>query len=178
MQCQACTTEQPDGAKFCSQCGVKLPPPVVSLLNGRCPDCGCENLPSSRFCSECGAALPITSAHPAPLADHAPLRFVIANGVTIHISPGATTSNTWIIGREDPVNDIHPDIDLTPHDPNSSVSRRHAQITLSGDRCVLTSLTTTNWTALNGSRLAPQQAVLLSPGDRIEFAHCAVTFER
>ena len=103
------------------------------------------------------------------------MRLVSAKGATIHFPPSA--SNTWVIGREDPVNDIHPDVDLTPYDPDSTVSRRHAQITLASEQYLLTSVATTNWTALNGNRLTPHQAVLLRPGDRIEFGRCVVTFE-
>src|SRR5215510_6424366 len=49
MRCAACGTENPEGAKFCSECG--------DSLKSRCPSCGVENPPQAKFCAECGAAL-------------------------------------------------------------------------------------------------------------------------
>jgi hypothetical protein len=175
MLCPECNAEQPDGARFCNQCGATLPAPILVALapDWRCPACGFENQPGSKFCSECGTKLPVVEMAPVTGAT-APLRFLSAKGV-IHFPPSAT--NSWVIGREDPVNDIHPDVDLTPYDPDSTVSRRHAQITLTRNQCLLTSIAATNWTTLNGGRLTPQQAVLLRAGDRIEFGRCVVTIE-
>lgn len=46
MKCPQCRTENPDGRKFCRECGAKL-----VLI---CPQCGAENLPGDKFCGECG----------------------------------------------------------------------------------------------------------------------------
>jgi hypothetical protein len=173
--CPDCNAEQPDGARFCNQCGAKLPAPVPIALapDWHCPACGFENQPGSKFCSECGEKLAVMAMEAAPPKD-APIRFVSPRGV-IYFPPNET--HTWLIGREDPVNDIHPDVDLTPYDPEATVSRRHAQLTLAGRQCLLTSIASTNGTKLNGATLTPQQATLVRPGDRIEFGRCAVTLE-
>lgn len=175
MICPDCSAEQPDGARFCNQCGAKLPLPTPVALepDWHCLACGFENQTGSKFCSECGEKLAVVAVAPA-LAEAAPIRLVSPRGV-IYFPPSETS--TWLIGREDPVNDIHPDVDLTPHDPEATVSRRHAQITLAGRQCLLTSIASTNWTKLNGAILTPQQAALVRPGDRIEFGRCAVTLE-
>src|SRR5215213_1970383 len=47
--CSNCSTENPEGAKFCMSCG--------SPLAAACPACGTENPPGAKFCIECGAAL-------------------------------------------------------------------------------------------------------------------------
>jgi class 3 adenylate cyclase/tetratricopeptide (TPR) repeat protein len=47
MNCPRCGTENPDGAKFCLDCGSKL----AAL----CPQCGTALPPQARFCTECGA---------------------------------------------------------------------------------------------------------------------------
>jgi len=47
MRCQRCSAENPDEAKFCSQCAS----PMVS----RCPSCGKSNQAGAKFCNECGA---------------------------------------------------------------------------------------------------------------------------
>jgi len=49
MRCKNCSSENPDTAKFCIQCGVSL--------NIICPKCGHENLKEAAFCAECGAKL-------------------------------------------------------------------------------------------------------------------------
>jgi class 3 adenylate cyclase/tetratricopeptide (TPR) repeat protein len=49
MQCPKCQFENPQGAKFCVECGNKLE--VI------CPQCKASNAPSFKFCSECGNPL-------------------------------------------------------------------------------------------------------------------------
>jgi len=72
MHCTICGCENPDGAKFCIDCGAPL--------KNRCPSCEHENLPRAKFCAECGTPLtaqpqpPVSSSklqvpntqHPAP----------------------------------------------------------------------------------------------------------------
>jgi predicted component of type VI protein secretion system len=99
---------------------------------------------------------------------------VSAGGDVLHFPPSA--DNTWSVGREDPVTGVHPDIDLTSFDPERTVSRRHAQISLHGGQPLLSSVSATNWTRVNGMTLATGQAVPLVTGDRIEFGRCVVIF--
>jgi len=49
IQCPKCQFENPEGLKFCNQCGNKLE--VI------CPKCGNMNVPGSKFCGECGSAM-------------------------------------------------------------------------------------------------------------------------
>jgi class 3 adenylate cyclase len=51
MNCPACRHENPDGAKFCNQCGEPLP--------FHCLKCGTSNPAGARFCNEC--ATPLTT---------------------------------------------------------------------------------------------------------------------
>ena len=46
MKCLKCAAEQPEGAKFCVECGSKLEMP--------CPQCGNPNPTDRKFCAECG----------------------------------------------------------------------------------------------------------------------------
>src|SRR5262249_18191282 len=43
MRCPSCSSETPEGARFCIECGGPLQP--------RCPRCGDENLPQAKFCA-------------------------------------------------------------------------------------------------------------------------------
>src|SRR5262245_27092467 len=49
MQCPSCGFENPQGTKFCEECGTK----VIRV----CPSCGHEVRPTAKFCGECGATL-------------------------------------------------------------------------------------------------------------------------
>src|SRR5208282_3726885 len=46
MKCRKCEAEQPDGARFCNECGSKM--------DLACPQCGKTSPPDSKFCNECG----------------------------------------------------------------------------------------------------------------------------
>ena len=49
MLCAKCKTENPEGLKFCNECGAPFKTP--------CASCGFENAPAAKFCGQCGAAL-------------------------------------------------------------------------------------------------------------------------
>jgi len=49
MKCPQCQSENPEGKKFCRECGAKF---VLS-----CPQCAAEILPDDKFCGECGQNL-------------------------------------------------------------------------------------------------------------------------
>jgi hypothetical protein len=57
MICPKCQFENPDGVKFCVECGSKL-----EII---CSKCGYENFPSYKFCGECGQGL-TSSTQPPP----------------------------------------------------------------------------------------------------------------
>ena len=49
MICPKCRHGNPDGVKFCNECGSKLEPV--------CPSCKVANPSGSKFCNECGQDL-------------------------------------------------------------------------------------------------------------------------
>jgi predicted ATPase/class 3 adenylate cyclase len=55
--CPDCSSENPDIARFCMQCGA--------ALAAACPSCGATGPPGARFCMECGSALRTTTDEPA-----------------------------------------------------------------------------------------------------------------
>ena len=55
MRCASCGLENPEGTKFCEECGSKF--------IQACPGCGREVKPTAKFCGECGAPLTIPVPH-------------------------------------------------------------------------------------------------------------------
>src|SRR5713101_5485107 len=54
MRCSKCGTDNREGRKFCSKCGV--------ALARQCSRCGASNEPGDDFCGECGAAVAANAA--------------------------------------------------------------------------------------------------------------------
>lgn len=56
LTCDACGTGNPQGTKFCCQCGAKLASPAEQekLV---CPSCGIEVAAGVKFCNECGTRI-------------------------------------------------------------------------------------------------------------------------
>lgn len=48
--CPSCGCQNPEGTRFCRDCGAKLGAPA-------CPACGAKQAPGTRFCGECGGKL-------------------------------------------------------------------------------------------------------------------------
>jgi pSer/pThr/pTyr-binding forkhead associated (FHA) protein len=127
-----------------------------------CPVCGFENLPGDKYCADCGfllteepgAALDMEAAEAVPRlvsVTQAAMAFTLREG-------------EHAVGREGP------DVLI----PDSTVSRKHAQITVSGDTVKLVDLGSTNGTTVNGSRIAANEDVELKANDEIGFG--ATTF--
>ena len=60
MNCAACGTENPAGARFCMACG--------EALERRCGNCGTPAPGGARFCMNCGSALDGASVPPPALS--------------------------------------------------------------------------------------------------------------
>lgn len=83
-----------------------------------------------------------------------------------------------IIGREDPVSHIFPEIDLTPFGGETGgVSRQHARITQENGQWKITDLNSTNFTHLDNTRLEPNVATPLHDGAKVRFGRIATVFK-
>ena len=74
------------------------------------------------------------------------------------------------IGRNDPVRGVFNDINLA----DSTVSRRHARISLEGNAYCIEDLGSANGTAVNGQAISKTK---LAPGDRISIGKNTLLFE-
>lgn len=100
---------------------------------------------------------------------------VVGSNVSLPFPPGKTEI---IIGREDPVSGVFPDIDLTDHGGDEGgVSRQHARIMVQGDRYFIEDLNSTNFTYLGQQKLAPRQPQALESGDELRLGRVKLVFQ-
>ena len=68
LRCQDCGTPNPEGTKFCQNCGTELeiPAPAAPVEVATCPACGFQNPVGTRFCQECGKDMEAPQDAPAP----------------------------------------------------------------------------------------------------------------
>jgi len=163
-----------------------------------CPSCGAENPAGEAFCSNCGvsmlgapAANPATSAPPAPVPEPS---VAAAPDPALAAAPSALSArliveadnqefdlsgkDTIMIGREDAVSNIFPDVDLTPHGgEEGGVSRLHARIFVDNGQYMLEDENSTNFTFLNRQRLAGKTPTPLHDNDEIKLGRVLLRFK-
>lgn len=196
--------ENPDGSAFCDECGEPLnaatpqPPaaaPVhapVAAATQACPSCGTVNPAGEAFCSNCGVSL-----LGAPAAVHQEPATAISASADQHISAAPSNAlqarlivegdnqefdlsgkDTIVIGREDAVSNIFPDVDLTPHGgEEGGVSRLHARIFFENSQYMLEDENSTNFTFLNRQRLAAKTPTPLQDNDEVRFGRVMMRFK-
>ena len=196
--------DNPDGSAFCDECGEPLaapasvmsatmPPPAPAAGGtATCPSCGSVNPAGESFCSNCGANLnappaalpgtippPIDLAPPVNAASAAPA----GSAAKVLVEGDNTTfdlagKSDILIGREDAVSNIFPDIDLTPHSgEEGGVGRRHARIVYSGGQYMIEDLNSINFTFVNKQKIAPRTPTALRDGDEIRLGRVVLRFK-
>jgi pSer/pThr/pTyr-binding forkhead associated (FHA) protein len=100
-------------------------------------------------------------------------RLVAASGAQFDL----TGKVEALIGREDPISGIFPQVDLTPHGGEAGgVSRRHAKISLRGSQWVIEDLNSTNFTFVNNQKVKPGTPQTLNNGDQIRMGRVVLAF--
>src|SRR5258708_4652566 len=199
--------ENPDGSAFCDECGEPLSgavpvdtaaapqaaPSVAAPQAGTevCPSCGAINPAGEAFCSNCGSMLG------AAAATSAPVLAVSCGPVAAPVMPSAPTAlnakiivesdnqefdlsgkDNILIGREDAVSNIFPDVDLTPHGgEEGGVSRMHARIFVESGQYLLEDENSTNFTFLNRQKLAAKTPTQLHDDDEIKLGRVLLRFK-
>src|SRR5215831_15358606 len=95
MRCPQCGHDNPDGVKFCGECGTRI--------EGLCPGCGTSNPPANKFCHECGQVL---TPSPTPA-----VRFASPQSYTPkHLAEKILTSRTALAGERKQVTVLFADV--------------------------------------------------------------------
>jgi class 3 adenylate cyclase/tetratricopeptide (TPR) repeat protein len=95
MRCPQCGHDNPEGVKFCGECGTRF--------ESRCPSCGTGNPPANKFCYECGQ-------HLAPLPTPA-ARFASPQSYTPpHLAEKILTARTALEGERKQVTVLFADV--------------------------------------------------------------------
>ncbi|MBN1875116.1 MAG: FHA domain-containing protein [Anaerolineae bacterium] len=81
------------------------------------------------------------------------------------------------LGRYDARTGNAPDIELSEEPSGNTVSRTHAVLTAQGGGWILTVLTASSPTLLDGKKLSPNQSVPLASGMVIQLGSVSLTFE-
>jgi|SRR5579883_467580 len=192
--------ENPDGSAFCDECGEPLAAAPVATAapapaptpaapapapagSQACPSCGAINAAGEAFCSNCGSML----GAPAPAAVSAPTAApaVPATALTARLIVEADNQefdlsgkDNIVIGREDAVSNIYPDVDLTPHGgEEGGVSRLHARIFYDNGQYMLEDENSTNFTFLNRQKLPGKTPTPLHDNDEIRLGRVLLRFK-
>ena len=197
--------ENPDGSAFCDECGEPLAgaapvataaspapsaapaPDVASSGTQTCPSCGAQNPAGEAFCSNCGSMLgaptATDAAEQAPAAPSAPAVAAAALNARLIVEADnqefdLSGKDNVLIGREDAVSNIFPDVDLTPHGgEEGGVSRMHARIFSENGQYMLEDEDSTNFTFLNRQKLAPKTPTPLHDNDEIKLGRILLRFK-
>jgi hypothetical protein len=152
---------------------------LATLLSGGAPAAPAAapvEAPAAPAPTPAPAEAPAAPAAPAPAPAPVALgpRLVTADGQVIALPADKAEI---IVGREDPVSNIFPEVDLTPHGgEQGGVSRQHARLTHVGDQWALVDLNSTNYTRVDGVRAEPNVSLPLHDGAKIQFGRVVTTF--
>jgi len=199
--------ENPDGSAFCDECGEPLsgaapvavaaaPQPAPSVASAPvgsevCPSCGSLNPAGESFCSNCGAMLGTTAADnlapavAAPPVTAAPVMSSAPAALSARLIVEADNQefdlsgkDNVMLGREDAVSNIFPDVDLTPHGgEEGGVSRMHARIFVENGLYMLEDEDSTNFTFLNRQKLTAKTPMALHDNDEIKLGRVLLRFK-
>ncbi|HET9920307.1 MAG TPA: FHA domain-containing protein [Ktedonobacteraceae bacterium] len=160
-----------------------------------CPSCGTVNPAGESFCSNCGAMLggapasapvaaPVDTSAPAP-EEAAPVATMAPSALNARLVVEADNQefdlsgkDNILIGREDAVSNIFPDVDLTPHGgEEGGVSRMHARIFADNGQYMIEDENSTNFTFVNRQRLAPKTPTPLHDNDEVKLGRVLLRFK-
>lgn len=181
------------------------PAPMAAAAN--CAQCGMALAPGAAFCDNCGAPVasvptagyqppvptppvqppqppyqPPIQQPPQPVYQQPPVsyaptpRFVVLASQA-QLMPQQAGKPEYILGREDPVSGVFPDIDLTPHGgDDGGVSRKHARLFFQNGQWLLEDLDSANYTYIATTKLQPRTPTPLQNGVEVRLGRVKLQF--
>lgn len=178
LVCTQCGAALELGSAYCDQCGAPIGARGGQLSDDvptQVPEPVASGQPYPGSSTMRVGALDWDALVPPAPAPAVTGRLIVqATGAILPLPPGKIE---LLIGREDPVNGVFPDIDLTDHGGDEGgVSRKHARLTVQGGRVDVEDLNSVNATFLNGVRLVFGEQRALSDGDELRLGRVALVF--
>jgi len=138
----------------------------------KCKACQTENIEGALFCEECGVKLEAMAMESE--GEGATLVLASTDGNRLEIP----AKDEIVVGREDPISDIFPDVDLTGlGGMEKGVSRKHAVIHRAGADYTVEDLGSTNGTYINKKKIQPHAPQTIKAGDELRFGKLALTLQ-
>lgn len=199
----ACREENSDDAEFCDRCGLELPveAEVATDVTDASADAqeavdieqkeevdvaaaedvsvdvgatGVEETDNSEEEYTDEIAIPVEDVEEQAddIRTIEPHLVVVSTGDKILL-----TKEEAIIGREDPISSIFPDIDTTPFGGlEGGVSRKHARVYEKDGAYYIEDLNSTNYTLINKQKMVSSSSQQLVVGDEIRLGRVALLF--
>ncbi len=174
LTCVSCDALLEPGSQFCDMCGtpVRPAPPAPPVPPSLAPTERTLAPPPSAVPPPAPLAAPPPQPSPPPPN---PPRLAVQGSERILAFPQGRSE--FVLGREDPISNVFPEIDLTEcGGEEGGVSRRHARIFIQGSQFLIEDLNSTNYTFVNQQRLTPGQPHPLNDGDELRLGRVKLTF--
>jgi pSer/pThr/pTyr-binding forkhead associated (FHA) protein len=139
----------------------------------KCKECQMENIEGALFCEECGAKMIEQPRVSGTFVDTGIAQLVLEtpDGSKLEVPE----KDEIVIGREDPISEVFPDVDLTGlGGMENGVSRKHAVIHRAGADTTVEDMGSTNGTYINRKKLQPHEPQAVKPGDELRFGKLAL----
>jgi FHA domain/zinc-ribbon domain len=156
VYCTQCGHTNPDGARFCSNCGTQLTEGVPAAM-GEAGDST-----STMSLSAIEAAVEAEQGE-EPAADHLGVEALPSNTALLVVKRGPNAGSRFLLDHEVITAGRHPESDIFLDDV--TVSRRHAEFHLRVGRFTVRDAGSLNGTYANGERI---DEVTLSSGDEVQ----------
>ncbi len=168
--CTACGTQNPDEARFCSQCGTRLVAPTDDAATGVVPVVT-EGVGESTATISIGADKAETSDRQLNPVDAAAVDALPTGHALLVVQRGPGSGSRFLLDADVVNAGRHPDSEIFLDDV--TVSRRHAEFHRAGDSFTVSDVGSLNGTYVNRDRI---DRVQLSDGDEVQIGKYRLVF--
>ncbi len=160
MHCTRCGHENPEGSRFCAQCGAALAQQAVGESTSVIPKVGGDELTTDTEIPEAPA-----DAHAGAVESLPP------GSALLVVKRGPNAGSRFLLDQDVTTAGRHPDSDIFLDDV--TVSRRHAVFNRSGDSFTVSDVGSLNGTYVNRERV---EEARLRTGDEIQIGKFKLVF--